>query len=57
MRWHGWMVRELSQPRAVARDLIGMPDVIAFKAQEPELAAKYSKPVTTRTLLLKGEKV
>ena len=32
MRWHGWMVRELSQPHAVARDLIGMPDVIAFKA-------------------------
>lgn len=32
LRWHGWMVRELSQPRAVARDLVGMPDVIAWKA-------------------------
>ena len=31
-------------------------DIKAFKAQEPELAAKYSKPVTTRTLLLKGER-
>jgi len=32
MRWHGWMVRELSQPHAVTRDMVGMPDVIAFKA-------------------------
>jgi hypothetical protein len=26
------MVRELSQPKVVFRDLVGMPDVIAFKA-------------------------
>jgi len=31
LRWHGWMVRELSQPRAVTRELVGVPDVIAFK--------------------------
>jgi hypothetical protein len=31
-------------------------DIKALKAQEPDLAAKYSKPVTNRTLLLKGEK-
>jgi hypothetical protein len=32
LRWHGWMVRELSQPRAVSGELVGVPDVIAFKA-------------------------
>lgn len=31
-------------------------DIKALKAQEPDLAAKYSKPVTNRTLLLKGER-
>ncbi len=31
-------------------------DIKALKAMEPDLASKYSKPVTTRTLLLKGEK-
>lgn len=31
-------------------------DIKALKANEPELAAKYSKPVTNRTLLLKGER-
>lgn len=31
LRWHGWMVRELSQPRAVSGELIGVPDVIAWK--------------------------
>ena len=31
LRWHGWMVRELSQPRAVSGELVGVPDVIAFK--------------------------
>ena len=31
LRWHEWMVRELSQPRAVTRELVGVPDVIAFK--------------------------
>jgi predicted phage-related endonuclease len=31
-------------------------DIKALKAQEPDLAAKYSRPVTNRTLLLKGEK-
>jgi hypothetical protein len=32
LRWHGWMVRELSQPAAVRGDLVGVPDVVAFKA-------------------------
>jgi len=32
-------------------------DIKALKANEPDLAAKYSKPVTNRTLLLKGDKV
>ncbi len=31
LRWHGWMVRELSQPRAVSGELVGVPDVIAWK--------------------------
>jgi len=31
-------------------------DIKALKANEPDLAAKYSKPVTNRTLLLKGER-
>lgn len=31
LRWHGWMVRELSQPRAVSGSMVGMPDVIAFR--------------------------
>jgi predicted phage-related endonuclease len=31
-------------------------DIKRLKALEPEIAAKYSKPTTTRTLLLKGEK-
>jgi predicted phage-related endonuclease len=31
-------------------------DIKTLKAMEPDLANKYSKPVTTRTLLLKGEK-
>lgn len=31
-------------------------DIKALKAMEPDIAAKYSKPTTTRTLLLKGEK-
>jgi hypothetical protein len=31
LRWHGWLVRELSQPQAVRRELIGIPDVVAFK--------------------------
>lgn len=31
LRVHGWMVRELSQPRAVSGELVGVPDVIAFK--------------------------
>jgi len=31
LRWHGWMVRELSQPRVVSGSMIGMPDVIAFR--------------------------
>jgi Holliday junction resolvase len=31
LRVHGWMVRELSQPQAVRGELVGMPDVIAFK--------------------------
>ena len=31
LRWHGWMVRELSQPAAVTRDLVGVPDVVAWK--------------------------
>lgn len=31
LRWHGWVVRELSQPRAVFGELIGVPDVIAWK--------------------------
>ena len=31
-------------------------DIKALKASEPDLCAKYSKPVTNRTLLLKGEK-
>jgi len=31
LRWHGWMVRELSQPQAVTRELVGVPDVIAWK--------------------------
>lgn len=32
LRWHGWMVREISQPHAVYGELSGFPDVIAFKA-------------------------
>jgi len=32
LRWHGWMVREISQRNAVTGDLIGIPDVIAFKS-------------------------
>jgi hypothetical protein len=32
LRLHGWMVRELSQPQAVRGDLVGVPDVVAFKA-------------------------
>jgi hypothetical protein len=31
-------------------------DIKTLKAMEPDIANKYSKPVTTRTLLLKGEK-
>ena len=31
LRWHGWMVRELSQPRMVSGSIVGMPDVIAFR--------------------------
>lgn len=31
LRWRGWMVRELSQPRAVSGELVGVPDVIAWK--------------------------
>lgn len=31
-------------------------DIKRLKALEPEIAAKYSKPTTTRTLLLKGER-
>ena len=31
LRWHGWMVREISQPRVVSGDLVGVPDVIAFR--------------------------
>lgn len=30
LRWRGWMVRELSQPRMVSGDIVGVPDVIAF---------------------------
>lgn len=29
---HGWVVRSLSQPRRVQGGLVGVPDVIAFKA-------------------------
>ncbi len=31
LRVHGWMVRTISQPRAVYGELSGFPDVIAFK--------------------------
>jgi hypothetical protein len=31
LRWHGWMVRELSQPAAVRGELVGVPDVVAWK--------------------------
>lgn len=31
LRWHGWVVRELSQPAPVHGELIGVPDVIAWK--------------------------
>lgn len=31
LRWHGWVVRELSQPVPVHGELIGVPDVIAWK--------------------------
>lgn len=31
LRWRGWMVREISQPRMVSGDLVGVPDVIAWK--------------------------
>jgi hypothetical protein len=31
LRVHGWMVRELSQPAAVRGELVGVPDIIAWK--------------------------
>lgn len=31
LRWRGWMVREISQPHHVSRDLIGVPDLICFR--------------------------
>lgn len=31
LRYRGWMVRELSQPRIVSGNLVGVPDVIAFR--------------------------
>lgn len=31
LRWHGWMVREISQQKYVTGDLIGVPDLIAWK--------------------------
>lgn len=31
LRLHGWMVRELSQPAAVRGELVGVPDIVAWK--------------------------
>lgn len=31
LRVHGWMVRELSQPQAVRGELVGVPDIVAWK--------------------------
>ncbi len=31
LRWHGWMVRELSQSQAVRGELVGVPDIVAWK--------------------------
>ena len=32
LRWRGWMVREISQPHHVSRDLIGVPDLLCFRS-------------------------
>jgi len=31
LRWKGWVVRELSQPAPVHGELVGVPDVVAWK--------------------------